>query len=73
MPLSKNKNSCIEFTWRFLQVMCCWFIASVQKDELAVRRVYYLYAAVPSSSGQRDFSGELHTTSGIQASLRRDA
>lgn len=61
IPLSKNENSCTEFTWCFLQVMCCWFIASVQKDELTVRRVYFLYAAVPSSSGQRETSVENFT------------
>lgn len=61
IPLSKNENSCTEFTWRFLQVMCYWFIASVQKDELAVRKVYFLYAAVPSSSRQRDISVENFT------------
>lgn len=58
IPLSKNENSCPEFTWCFLQAMCCWFVASVQKDELAVRRVYFLCAAAPSSSGQRETSVE---------------
>lgn len=61
VPLSKNENSCTEFTWYFLQVMCCWFIASVQKDELAVRRVYFLYAAARSSSGQGKTSVENFT------------
>lgn len=35
----------------FLQVMC-WFVAIIQKDELIVRRVYFLCAMFPRSSGQ---------------------